>query len=162
LNHKQIAERLVKLVVTKPSISRSVLIVERDGILFVEAIASQSGAEPFVTAVAAALSRLNFLPRQAITEVFSHGQALALDANDIESMGTMATQKNCTAAYLHPIVDNNTTIAVFYQESEGSLMRLRQAIVELDTVWTFSSLLINRVVDQRRQEEQAERFRMAQ
>jgi diguanylate cyclase (GGDEF)-like protein/PAS domain S-box-containing protein len=162
LNHKQIAERLVKLVVTKPSISRSVLIVERDGTLFVEAIASQTGTEPFVAAVATALSRLNFLPRQAIIEVFSHGQALALDATEIESMGPMATQKNCTAAYLHPILENNKTIAVFYQESEGRLARLRQAIIELDTVWTFSSLLVRQIVDMWRHEEQTERFRLAE
>jgi hypothetical protein len=36
LNHKQIAERLVKLVIAKETISRAVLIVERDSHLYVE------------------------------------------------------------------------------------------------------------------------------
>ena len=79
LNHKQIAERLVKLVIAKETISRAVLIVERDSHLYVEAIAS-SGTTPCVNAVATSLSRLNYLPHQYIhqhhrrTPAAAHGR----------------------------------------------------------------------------------------
>ena len=70
LNHKQIAERLVKLVIAKETISRAVLIVERDSHLYVEAIASAGANKPFVNGVATSLSRLNYLPHQYIHQVF--------------------------------------------------------------------------------------------
>ena len=60
LNHKQIAERLVKLVIAKEAISRAVLVIERDSHLYVEAIASSGGEEPIVNGIATSLSRLKF------------------------------------------------------------------------------------------------------
>lgn len=162
LNHKQIAERLVKLVIAKSVISRTVLIVERDNHLYVEAIASQRSPEPLVSGIATSLSRLNHLPRQIIHEVFQHSQALALDSNAIFALGASSTQKGCGAAYLHPILESGKTIAVFYQETEGELPELERAIAELDTVWTFSSLLVRQVIEMWRHEEQTERFRLAE
>jgi diguanylate cyclase (GGDEF)-like protein/PAS domain S-box-containing protein len=162
LSHKQIAERLVKLVIAKPAVSRTVLIVERDGQLYVEAIACRREPEPLVSGIATALSRLNYLPRDAIQEVFGHGQALELCAEVITSLGTLSTPKGCRGAYLHPILENNKTIAVFYQETEGELCSLRQAVLELETVWTFSSLLIRQVIEMWGHEEQTARFRLAE
>src|SRR5690606_21676252 len=162
LNHKQIAERLVKLVIAKSVVSRTVLIVERDNHLYVEAIASQRSPEPLVNGIATSLSRLNHLPRQIIREVFQHGQALALDSNAIFALGASSTQKGCRAAYLHPILERDKTIAVFYQETERDLPQLERAIAELDTVWTFSSLLVRQVIEMWRHEEQTERFRLAE
>src|SRR5690606_18518936 len=74
----------------------------------------------------------------------------------------MATQKGCCGIYIHPILEKNKTIAVFYQETEGDLATLQQAVAELDTVWTFSSLLVRQVIEMWRHEEQAERFRLAE
>ena len=162
LNHKQIAERLVKLVVVKPVVSRVVLIVERDNHLYVEAIACQRAPEPLVSGVATALSRLNYLPQQKIRETFLLGQAQALDGDHINTLGEKDTQKGCRACYLHPILEKDKTIAVYYIETERDLPQLQQAVVELDTVWTFSSLLIRQVIEMWRHEEQAERFRLAE
>lgn len=162
LNHKQIAERLVKLVIAKSVVSRTVLIVERDNHLYVEAIASQRSPEPLVSGIATSLSRINHLPRQIIQEVFQHGQAMALDSHAIFALGVLSTQKGCRAAYLHPILERDKTIAVFYQETERDLPQLERAIAELDTVWTFSSLLVRQVIEMWRHEEQTERFRLAE
>ncbi|RYZ95858.1 MAG: diguanylate cyclase, partial [Moraxellaceae bacterium] len=162
LNHKQIAERLVKLVVAKNSISRAVLIVERDSHLYVEAIASQQDSEPFVTGIATSLNRLNYLPHQHIRSVFDSRQVQTLDSEQILRLGAMFTQKGCKSCYLHPITENNKTIAVFYMESEYALVHLTQAVHELDTIWTFSSLLVRQVIDMWHHEEQAERFRLAE
>lgn len=162
LNHKQIAERLVKLVIAKSAISRTVLIVERDGHLYVEAIASQRESEPLISALATSLSRLNFLPRESIQNVFKDGKSVVLDAAAVAALGSNATQKGCRGIYLYPILEKNKTIAVFYQETEGELSALEQAVAELDTVWSFSSLLVRQVVEMWRHEEQTERFRLAE
>src|SRR5690606_25606802 len=114
LNHKQIAERLVKLVIAKSAISRTVLIVERDGHLYVEAIASQRESEPLISSLATSLSRLNFLPRESIQNVFKDGKSVVLDAAAVAALGPNATQKGCRGIYLYPILEKNKTIAVFY------------------------------------------------
>lgn len=162
LNHKEIAEQLVKLVVAKAVISRAVLIVERDSHLYVEAIASQQESDLLVNGISTSLNRLNYLPHQHIHQVFDNGKAQALDTDQIQSLGAMFTKKGCTASYLHPILENNKTIAVFYIESEQGLTPLIKAVHELDSVWTFSSLLVRQVIDMWHHEEQSERFRLAE
>lgn len=162
LNHKQIAERLVKLVIAKEAISRAVLIVERDSHLYVEAIASSGTHEPMVNGVATSLSRLNYLPHQYIHQVFDSGQSCALDKQSIDQLGAMFIQKGTNSCCLHPIQEKNKTIAVFYMESVLELPMLQKAVGELDTVWTFSSLLVRQVIDMWHHEEQAERFRLAE
>lgn len=162
LNHKEIAERLVKLVVAKAAISRAVLVVERDGHLYVEAIASQQDNDLLVNGISTSLNRLNYLPHQHIHQAFDSGVARALDTQQIQALGAMFVKKNCTACYLHPILENGKTIAVFYMETEQPLARLLAAVSELDSVWTFSSLLIRQIIDMWYLEEQAERFRLAE
>jgi diguanylate cyclase (GGDEF)-like protein/PAS domain S-box-containing protein len=162
LNHKEIAERLVKLVIAKAAISRAVLVVERDSHLYVEAIASQQNAELQINGITTSLSRLNYLPHQHIHQVFDSGKAQALDTDQIQLLGAMFTQKGCSACYLHPILENNKTIAVFYVESNQELAELIKAVNELDSVWTFSSLLIRQIIDMWHREEQSERFRLAE
>lgn len=162
LNHKDIAERLVKLVVSKAIISRAVLVVERDSHLYVEAIASQRESDLLVNGITTSLNRLNYLPHQHIHQVFDSGKPKALDTDQIQLLGAMFTKKGCNACYLHPIVEHNKTIAVFYLESERGLAGLIRAVSELDSVWTFSSLLIRQVIDKWHNEEQSERFRLAE
>ena len=162
LNHKQIAERLVRLVVAKPPISRAVLVVERNNHLYVEAIACQYEVEPLIASVATSLSRLNYLPHKHIHNVFETGIAESLDAEAIHALGILFTQKGCNSCYLHPIIENNKTIAVFYVESEIGIESLTNAVKDLDTVWAFSSLLVRQVIDMWHHEEQSERFRLAE
>ena len=162
LNHKEIAERLVKLVASKAVVSRAVLIVERDNHLYVEAIALQQGSDLLVNGISTSLNRLNYLPHHHIQQVFNSGKPLTLDADQIQTLGGMFTKKGCSACYLHPILENNKTIAVFYIETEQHLTDLTETINELDSVWTFSSLLIRQIIDIWHHEEQAERFRLAE
>ncbi len=162
LNHKQIAERLVKLVIAKDAINRAVLIVERESHLYVEAIASSGPHEPMVNGIATSLNRLNYLPHRYIQEVFVSGESCSLDKTSIHQLGSMFTQKGTNACFLHPIHEKNKTIAVFYMESIQELGLLQKAVSELETVWTFSSLLVRQVIDMWHHEEQAERFRLAE
>lgn len=162
LNHKQIAERLVKLVIAKRTISRAVLIVERDSHLYVEAIASSGSNEPVVSGLATSLSRLNYLPHQYIHQVFDNGLPCSLDQKLIDELGTLFIQQGTHSSVLQPIKEGDQTIAVFYMESAHDLPQLQRTVAELDTVWSFSSLLIRQVIDMWHHEEQAERFRIAE
>jgi diguanylate cyclase (GGDEF)-like protein/PAS domain S-box-containing protein len=162
LNHKQIAERLVSLVIAKPAISRAVLIVERDNHLYVEAIATIGRDAPMVNGLATSLARLNYLPHQSIHQVFNSGKPHKLNAREIDTLGTLFTQKGSRACYLHPIHEKNKTIALFYMESEQDLAVLEQTVRELDTIWTFSSLLVRQIIDMWHYEEQSERHRLAE
>lgn len=162
LNHKQIAERLVKLVIGKAAVSRTVLIVERDSHLYVEAIAAAGTNHPLVNGLATALARLNYLPHQLIHQVFDCGQVRTLDEPGIARLDGLFTQKGARACYLYPILEKNKAIALFYMESEQDLAALEQAVSELETVWVFSSLLIRQIIDMWHHEEQSERHRLAE
>ena len=162
LNHKQIAERLVSLVIAKPAISRAVLIIERDSHLYVEAIATAGRETPQVNGLATSLARLNYLPHTHIHQVFNSGKPHSINAPEIDSLGALATQKGSRACYLHPIHENNKTIALFYMESIQELESLEQSVRELDSIWTFSSLLVRQIIDMWHYEEQTERHRLAE
>src|SRR6187402_3342303 len=104
LNHKEIAERLVKLIAAKAAISRAVLVVERESHLYVEAIASQQDSGLLVNGISTSLNRLNYLPHQHIYQAFDSSKAQALDTDQIQILGAMFTKKGCKACYLHPIL----------------------------------------------------------
>ncbi len=162
LNHKQIAERLVRLVIAKSAISRAVLVVKRDDQLFVEAIASTGHKHPLANSLATPLSRLNYLPHHDIHQAFDSGRPITLDKDVIARMGSLFTQKGAQACYLCPIQEKNRTIALFYLESERDLTQLTQAVDELEAVWVFSSLLIRQLIDMWHFEQQSERHRLAE
>lgn len=162
LNHKQIAERLVKLILAKSAISRAVLIAERDSHLHVEAIATHADHGSSAHSVNSPLSSLSFLPHQHIHQVFDSGEICCLNKNQIDAMGALFIQKGTLSCYLLPILEKNKTLAVFYMESEEDLKFLIKAVEELETVWTLSSMLIRQVIDRWHYEEQSERFRLAE
>lgn len=162
LNHKQIAERLVKLVIAKHTIQRVALLVARDGHVYVEAIANRTGAQTSIDAIATSLSRIKNLPSAFIHETFEQGQPLSLSRSAISGLIGKTIPVDTQSCLLHPICENQNTIAVFYMESQGDLHGLQQTVQQLDTVWTFSSLLVRQMIDMWQHEEQAERFRLAQ
>lgn len=163
LNHKQIAERLVKLVMAKPAISRVALIVERDRRLYVEAIARQNiHREADVDALATALSKLKRFPQNQIERAFKEGNTLALDHSAIIRLGHDITPQGTRSAFLYPIKEHNRTIAIFYMESRDDLGALEHSIRELDTVWAFSGLLARQIIEMSRHAEQSERQRLAE
>lgn len=162
LNHKQIAERLVKLVMAKSSIQRTALLVLRDNQIYVEALANRSPSGLTVNAIATSLLRLKNLPSSVIQRVFDSGQVLALEGTALTGLAGNTLAPGVNACVLHPISDNNKTIAVFYMESGHPLAALQESVQQLDTVWTFSSLLVRQMIDMWQHEEQADRFRLAE
>ncbi|MGD8175699.1 putative bifunctional diguanylate cyclase/phosphodiesterase [Marinimicrobium sp. ARAG 43.8] len=163
LNHKQIAERLVKLVMAKPTISRVALIIERDHRLFVEAVARLNRQnDPEIDALATSLKKLKGFPHTQIERVFQEGHALPLDHLAIIRLGHDITPRGTRSAYLYPIFEHDKPIAVFYMESRDDLPALELSVQELDTVWAFSGLLARQVIEMWRHDEQSERYRLAE
>src|SRR5690625_6664918 len=87
LNHKQIAERLVKLVVVKPAVSRVAFIVLRDDKLYVQAVAQHQPGEPRVNSLATALDKLKLFPSAHIKHVFSTGDRSEEHTSELQSRG---------------------------------------------------------------------------
>lgn len=162
LNHHQIAERLVKLVVMKPFISRVVLIVNRDQQLYVEAIARQHPSEPLITGISTPLVRLSNLPHQEITRAFSASSTLFIHPATAQRPVSDKQAPLNRSACLHPVFENDKVTAVFFLESTAGQEELGKIIAGLESVWAFSSLLVRQIIDMSRQQEQSDRFRLAE
>jgi len=167
LNHKQIAERLVKLVVAKPGVSRGVLVVERDGDLYVEAIGQRpvqgkADEEPNIQAVATALESLKQLPKPQIYQVFADGQSCSIDGDALAALPAGSYQLHASAIHLFPILEKDRPIAAFYLETRDDLNSLLSAVQDLEPVWAFSTLLVRQLIEMWRHEEQAEKYRVAE
>jgi len=162
LNHSQIAERLVNLIVAKNSISRAVLITKRDGCLQVEAIATQLNNISSPDPINVPLASLQYLPHLHVEQVFNSGEICLLTLEDINNLGQMSTQTGTSSCYLLPVLEKNKTIAVFYMESTKDLDQLINAVTELEAVWTFSSILVRQMIDMGHHEEQMVKFQLAE
>jgi len=158
LDHKQIVERLVKLVVDQPAIGRCVLIVKRDGDLFVEAM----GLADSVVNLSTPLNSLNKLPHSTIRDSFLNGRAAALEVKDVESITPSDVSPDTRSIWLQPIGDASQPFAIFYCESKESPERLHDAIKSLESTWVFSELMIHQVVQMRHHAEQVDKFRIAE
>lgn len=162
LNHKQIAERLLQLIMAKARVQRAALLVNRDGLIYVEAVATRSGAQTRVTPIASPLTRIKNLPEALIEECFAQGELLALNRNNISHLIGKTLEVDAQACVLQPICDDERCLAVFYLESHTDLAALQPSVNELETLWTFSGLLIRQMIELCHHEEQAERFRVAE
>src|SRR5690625_229536 len=125
LNHKQIAERLVKLLVVKRAVSRVACIVLRDENRYVQAVANHQPGERRVNSLATALDKLKLCPSPHSKHVFSTGDTLELSHTGPFRFEPASVRKNCQAGYIQPIAENGKTIAAFYLETERDLPTLR-------------------------------------
>ncbi len=161
LNHSQIAERLVKLVVTRPSFSRVVLVIERDGQLYVEAVGSCRSPHNIIT-FDSELETVSHIPAALIQNCFATATPCSVDLSVAHGLRHSDYQLGSKALYIHPIVENGRVIAVFYMESETGLVTLSQAVQELDAVWAFSALLVRQIIQLWQHEEHREKYRAAE
>ncbi len=172
LDHKQIVERLVKLVIDQSAVSRCVLVVRRNDNLFVEGI----GLPDSVVSLSNPLNSLNKLPHSLIRDGFEAGRAIACDlagtvGEEISNenvqistadIGNHQVLEKTRSLWLQPIGDEKQPIALFYCESEADLTELTAAAKRLESVWVFSELMISQVVQLRHHAEQADKYRIAE
>ncbi len=169
LNHKQIAERLLKLVIAKREISRAALIIKRDGRLYVEAIALQKAAsgeqaEPSVVSIASSLEKLRNLPSELIHECFDQSDVIDPCACFSREQGDALEGcfEQSQSLIFYPIYEKDKLLGLFLLEAEVALPELRLVVEKLEHVWTFASLLVRQIIDMWTHEEQAEKYRMAE
>ena len=74
LNQKQIAERLIKLVMAKSAVSRAMLIVDRDDQLMVETVGTPNSDQ--VVSLSRPMAQLQHLPVNLIRDCFVSGEQL--------------------------------------------------------------------------------------
>ncbi|WP_439134364.1 putative bifunctional diguanylate cyclase/phosphodiesterase [Pseudomaricurvus sp.] len=162
LNHKQIAERLVKLVVAQPVITRCVLVVCRDDELYVEAMVHGDTS----VSLSAPLNSFQNLPqgliRQAFHSVEATGFELGSDNETTASLGLGDLKADVQSVAVQPVGDEDSSVAVYYCESSTDHEQLQAAMSRLDSLWAFSGLMIYQVIQMRHYAEQADKFRIAE
>lgn len=162
LDQKQIAERLLSLVIAKPRVQRAALLIARDKQIYVDALAERIGDNIIISATASILNRSKTLPGHLIEDIFSTGQDLALDERAIGAQAGNNIPLDTRACLFLPIRENDSTIAVFYLESTDTLAELQKEAKQLDSLWAFSALLVRQVIGMWQYDAQTERFRNAE
>jgi diguanylate cyclase (GGDEF)-like protein/PAS domain S-box-containing protein len=160
LNQKQIAERLIKLVMAKSAVTRAMLIVDRDDQLMVETVGTPNSDQ--VVSLSRPMAQLQHLPANLIRECFVSGEQLDDNIADIDGLTDRDYLAGTNSILIYPILESGKTIAVFYCESDQDIAALLDAASSLETVWVFSALLIRQVIEMRHHEEQAEKYRVAE
>jgi diguanylate cyclase (GGDEF)-like protein/PAS domain S-box-containing protein len=160
LNQKQIAERLIKLVMAKPVVSRAVLVVDRDDQLMVETVGTSTSDK--VVSLSRPMAQLQHLPADIIRQSFVSGKQWMADIADVESLTERDYLAGTRSILIYPILDSGKPIGAFYCESPEEVGSLIKAANDLETVWVFSTLLIRQLIEMRHHEEQAEKYRVAE
>ena len=163
LNHKQIAERLVKLVMQERSISRVAFIVRRDRRLYLVSLGRTDKEQNLhIDVLNSPLSKHPRFPHEQIEQTFSQKRPLELGQNAIDELGHNTLSRGTRSAYLQPLVEKDETLAVFYMESREDLQRLKHSVNALDNIWVFSSLVAHQLLTRWEQEELADQQRLAE
>lgn len=163
LNHQEIGERLVNLVVQKQSITRAALVVNFDEQLLVKAVGSKNldTRETTLRSLSTPLSRLSNLPYALIKEAIATNTLYSQNLSNADALSTHSKTPP-QSIYILPVSEGRQTIAAFYIECLEPLAVLQTKVDELENVWAFSSLLIRQIIDITRHEEHVKRHRIAE
>lgn len=159
LDHDQIIERLSRLVIADPAVSRVVLAVPQDDQIRIEAIAEN---QTNIVLPRLEYDQVGDIPHKAIANSIRSGQPVCLEvgfAGDILANNYKAGSR---AIYLYPILDKNQTLAVYYLESDRSLDDLEASVQSLEPVWMFSGFLMRNVLELRQYQRQTDEYRKAE
>lgn len=151
LDHVQVIERLTRLVIDEPCVSRVMLFLPQEEQLRVEALAVHAKKIILPQVI---YTRISDIPHDRIMNVLQSGQAFSAERSDGVS----------GSIYIQPIINNGKTIGVFYLESQGPLEELKGAVEVLAPVWMFSGFLLRYVQElrwHRRRNEESRRAEQA-
>ena len=161
LNHKNIAERLVNIVITN-NICNAMLISLRGADFNIEAIATLIDDSPSTQSIPIPLEQIKHLPHEAIGKVFENGETCLLNRDDVIRHGIYFSSEKINSCYILPVLEKNKTLAVFYMESQSEIASLIKAVSELETLWTVSPVLIRQFIDMWHHEEQMLKCKLAE
>jgi hypothetical protein len=123
LNHKDIAERLVSIIVTSGIIRNAMLITCRGANFNIDAIANWKEHAPVIS-INTPLMEMDFLPHSTIREAFETSEACLLNHDDVVRHGVHFSDKEINSCYILPILEKHKTLAVFYMESQVEIALL--------------------------------------
>lgn len=160
LDHDKVIERLSRLVIAEPAVSRLVLCVPQRDQIRIESVA-QSQTKVVLPRVN--YKKLNNIPHRHIQQALTNGQSISIDtysSTDISSTDIQANSylPGTRAIYLQPIMDKGSVLAVYYMESRLPIEQLEAAVKALDAVWTFSAFLTHHVLELRRHQRHSQDY----
>ncbi len=162
LNHKNIAERLVSIVVTDDIICNAMLVTWRGANFNIEAIATLIDDSPSIQSIPVPLGQQEYPPHGVIEKVFATGETCLLNHDDVIKHGICFSGEKVKSCYILPVLEKNKTLAVFYMESRFEIASLIKAVSELETLWTVSPVLIRQFIDMWHHEEQMFKYKLAE
>ncbi len=159
LNHNQVIERLARLVIADPVISRVVLLVPEDGQILIEAIAKN---QDNVVLPKVAFQKLRTIPHKHIISSAKSGQPSCMEVPGAGRITPSEVLADVKAIYIYPIIEQGKTLGVYYLESNVSLDHLETSVQILEPVWMFSSFLMRHVMELRQHEAKSTQFEKAE
>ncbi|MGQ9425668.1 putative bifunctional diguanylate cyclase/phosphodiesterase [Gilvimarinus sp. F26214L] len=155
LEHEQVVERLLRLVMADSRISRAVLLIPHEDQIRIEAVA-QSSAK-------AVLPRVNFtklqnIPHDLIRQSIDSGQSMTAVAQGVAQPCAAGT----ASIHLHPVAILGEVVALYYLESGRGSDILAATVGALAPVWTFSAYLFRNAQELRRYQRQSEEYSRAE
>jgi diguanylate cyclase (GGDEF)-like protein/PAS domain S-box-containing protein len=159
LDHDQFIERLARLIIAEPAISRVVLCIPQDDQIRIEAIAQ--------TPQNVILPRQNFckfqnIPHKLIREAIAGGQPLVLDIRQTSAIDPNQCMPDSRSIFFYPVMDRSRVQALFCMESHEPLDTLEAAVAALEPVWLFSGFLMRHVLEIRRHQRDSEDYLRAE
>ncbi|MEX1032105.1 MAG: EAL domain-containing protein [Cellvibrionaceae bacterium] len=155
LDHNQVVERLTRLVIADPAISRVVLCIPQDDQIRIEAVAQSQNS---VVLPKVSFKKLQNIPHKQIQQTITSAQPLCADIRAATEIRTNECMAGTRAVYLYPIVGQGKVLAVYYLESRESLDHLETSVQVLEPVWMFSGFLMRHVLELRRHQRQGEDY----
>lgn len=155
LDHNQVIERLARLVIADPAISRALLCVPRDNLINVEAIAQNQSNIVLPKTV---YHNVRNIPHSLIRSAFENKQPVCCEVRANVDISLNDYLPGTRSVYLYPIFDKGKVIAVYYLESLLSLDRLESSVQNLEPVWIFSAFLLRHVRELWKHDEQKQKY----
>jgi diguanylate cyclase (GGDEF)-like protein/PAS domain S-box-containing protein len=159
LDHSHVIERLARLVIADPAISRAVLLIPHKDQIRIEAIAQN---QDNIVLPKVAFQNLRNIPHKYILTSFKSGQPACVDIKSNGSLTAGNVMTGVKAVYLYPIVEQGKVLGVYYLESRLSLDHLETSVQILEPVWLFSGFLMRHVLELRQHEAQSDQFQKAE
>ncbi|GAB1263801.1 EAL domain-containing protein [Aurantivibrio infirmus] len=159
LDHSKVVERLSRLVIVDPAISRAVLCVPQDDQVRIEAIAQ---SQESIVLPRVNFTKLRSIPHNNILNSIASGQPECQEMGYASTIMTNDCKQGTRAIYIYPILEHGKVLAVFYLESQTSLDDLEDAVQRLEPVWMFSGFMMRHVLEVRRYELKGDEYNKAE
>ena len=159
LDHNQIIERLTRLVIADPAVSRVVLIIPQDDQIRIEAIAQ---SQTNIVLPKVSFQQLKDIPHKAIASSIESGQPVCLEVGYSQDIHLKDYRAGTKAVYIYPVLDKSGVMGVYYLESNHSLDYLESSVQSLEPVWMFSGFLMRNVLELRQYQRQTDEYRKAE